>query len=73
MRVKSGLRAPNRMPNTPSTTATSSVGSKTSRMVSCPRMSLNDWETAWSWSAMYGMSPRATSAATRAPRGADLP
>ena len=71
--VKSGLRAPNRMPNTPSTTATSRVGSKSSRIVSWWRISLNDWETAWSWSAMYGIRPTTTSPATRAPSGADFP
>ncbi len=71
--VKSGLRAPNRMPNTPRTTATRSVGSKSSRIVSRWRISLNDWETACSCSAMYGISPSTTSPATRAPSGADLP
>ena len=71
--VKSGLRAPKRIPKTPRTTATRRVGSNTSRIVSWWRISLNDWDTAWSCSAMYGISPSTTSPATRAPSGADFP
>ena len=71
--VKSGLRAPKRIPNSPSTTATRRVGSNRSRIASCRRITLKDWDTAWSWSAMYGISPTTTRPATRAPSGADLP
>ncbi len=71
--VKSRLRAPNRMPNRASVTATTRVGSKTSSTDSSRRIIRNDADTAFSCSAMYGIMPQTTRAATSVPRDADLP
>jgi hypothetical protein len=71
--VKSRFRAPKKMPNSASVTAMSSVGSNVSRKAEGPSIRRRETETAFSWSAMYGIIPHTTSAATSVPSGADLP
>jgi hypothetical protein len=61
------------MPKTASVPATRRVGSKTSRTELSRRIRVNDVDTAFSWSAMYGIIPHTTSTATSVPSGADLP
>ena len=55
--VKSGLRAPNRMPNSAQDDRHQERGVEQVQDRFLRRITLKDWDTAFSWSAMYGISP----------------
>ncbi len=61
------------MPKSASVPATSSVGSKPESSESPGIIIRNETDTAFNWSAMYGIIPTTTSTATSVPRAADLP
>ncbi|PYM90904.1 MAG: hypothetical protein DME04_21180 [Candidatus Rokuibacteriota bacterium] len=67
------MRAPNKIPNRASVPATSSEGSKPDSSELSPIIIWNETDTALSCSAMYGIMPQTTSAATNVPSDADFP